>query len=314
LPGFKGHRQSVPGRPRRFEKSRSIATGGNLLILPKSDAERVASTMETKLRRKSRWQPALTVLALAACINAASAEESCLAGALEVHATGVADPRSIMLEDGRVLRLAGIETFALLAPDAGGAEAALVSRLGALIKGTPLYAVLFAEETDRYGRFPAMIAAGGRLIQETLTREGLAIAYPGGEPLPCSDRILAAEEEARRARRGYWIEPLPQAWPEALSSRIGRFAIFEGRVVSVGNRRDRTYLNFGRRWATDVTAEIEAADREGFGGEAALSDLAGRRVRIRGYLEEKAGPMVVVRSPLQIELIGSGTVVDGVSP
>jgi hypothetical protein len=72
-------------------------------------------------------------------------------------------------------------------------------------------------------------------------------------------------------------------------------------VVSVGNRRTRTYLNFGGRWAEDVTVEIEARDRDRFGGELGLADLAGWRVRVRGYVEERQGPLIIVRSPMQIE-------------
>jgi hypothetical protein len=242
---------------------------------------------------------------------AASAAEPCLAGAMEVRATAIADPRSLMLADGRVLRLAGIESFALLAADADAAEAALADRLAALLDGASLSARLLSEDADRYGRFPALVAHGTELLQEIVAHEGLAIAYAAGDTLPCFDRILSAEEEARRARRGFWTgEPLPEARPEALGSHIGRFAIFEGMVVSVGNRRNRTYLNFGRHWSTDVTAVIEAADREQFGGEAALAALTGRRVRIRGFLEESGGPMVMLRSPLQMQPIEA----NGVSP
>jgi micrococcal nuclease len=75
-------------------------------------------------------------------------------------------------------------------------------------------------------------------------------------------------------------------------------------VVSVGNRRTRTYLNFGGRWTEDVTVEIEARDRERFGGEAGLAALSGWRVRVRGYVEERRGPAIILRSPLQIEKLG----------
>ena len=72
-------------------------------------------------------------------------------------------------------------------------------------------------------------------------------------------------------------------------------------MVSVGNRRTRTYLNFGGRWTRDVTVEVEARDRERFGGEPGLTAFSGWRVRVRGYVEERRGPAVMLRSPLQIE-------------
>jgi hypothetical protein len=94
---------------------------------------------------------------------------------------------------------------------------------------------------------------------------------------------------------------------------VGRFAIFEGRVISVGARRTLTYLNFGLRWSEDVTVAIEARHRARFGGEARIADLTGRRVRIRGFVEERAGPMVAVTTPMQVEVLGEPTPDDEVA-
>jgi hypothetical protein len=62
-------------------------------------------------------------------------------------------------------------------------------------------------------------------------------------------------------------------------------------------------LNFGDVWSRDVTVEIVAEDRDRFGGEEALAGLAHSTVRVRGFVEEKGGPMAIVRSPMQIEVI-----------
>lgn len=237
-----------------------------------------------------------------------SAEESCLAGAIEAAAEDVPDPRSLELKDGRLVRLAGIEPFDLLRPEDGQAAAmALKERMEALVAGAPLAARFVAETPDRYGRRPAMIVVGDTLLQETLAFEGLAIAFASGDPLPCFRHILAAEQDARASGRGFWAGmPIPEANPAALAGHVGRFAIFAGEIMSVGNRSTRTYLNFGTYWRQDVTVEIAAADRERFGGEAALAALAGRRVRVRGYLEEKSGPMMQIRWPSQIEVLQDG--------
>jgi hypothetical protein len=212
----------------------------------------------------------------------------------------------VALQDGRVLRLAGIESFALLLRQGDEAEAALQRRLQALVAGRGVLVKLVAETGDRHGRLPALIAVGdGPLVQEVLAREGLAVAFATGDPTACFDNILAAEEGARAKREGFWsFFTIPLARPEALRPHIGRFAIFEGRVVSVGARRALTYLNFGLRWSEDVTVAIEARHRDRFGGEVRIADLAGRRLRIRGFVEERGGPMVAVNSPMQIEVLG----------
>jgi endonuclease YncB( thermonuclease family) len=222
---------------------------------------------------------------------------------ISAEARTVVDARAILLHDERIVRLAGIEPFSLLRPGLGEAVSQLERRMRAALTGRRLGIHLTSGEADRHGRFPALVALeDGTLLQELVAREGLAVAFATGEEIPCFERILAAEDEARRAGRGFWTRfELPWARPERLAPFIGGFTIFEGLVVSVGNRRTRTYLNFGGRWTEDVTVEIEARDRERFGGESGLAALSGWRVRVRGYVEERRGPAILLRSPLQIE-------------
>ena len=239
--------------------------------------------------------------------DSALAQLGCLTETMEATVTEVVDVRTLRLADGSLIRIAGIEPIGLLFDDAEEAvEAALKKRVAELTLEKVIAVQPLAEKTDRYGRTPAIVSASGALVQETLVREGLAVALSAEtDPLPCFERILAAEAEARRQRRGFWTgERLPEARPRALASRIGHFAIFEGDVASVRNRRARTYLNFGDVWSADVTAEIEADDREPFGGELALEQLAGKRVRLRGFIEERGGPVIALSSPMQLEILG----------
>lgn len=257
-------------------------------------------------RRLAGWRGFVVGFLAVASLQAARADPSNCRG--EIAEAGVVEAvgaRALRLKDARTLKLAGIELFDVLLPDARDAGAKLQGRLLALVDDGALRFRLLATEADRYGRLPALVWVDGRMLQEVFAREGLAVAFANGA-LPCFDRIMAAENAARRAERGFWKgERLPWAVPSALVSRIGHFAIFEGRVLSVGNRPSRTYLNFGRRWTQDVTAEIAAESRDSFGGEAALAALAGKRVRVRGFLEEKGGPMVVLGSPAQLEVLDS---------
>ena len=253
-------------------------------------------------------------LALAAgCLGAwapgsdsARAQIACLAGTTEGSVSEVVDSRTLKLADESTIRLAGIEPIGLLLEEPNPVEPALRQRIGELVQGGAIGVQRLSEDPDRYGRIPAMVTVDRALLQEMLLREGLAVVFAGSETtLPCFDRLLAAEIEARGERRGFWRESrLPEARPRELAPRIGHFAIFEGDIASVRNRRARTYLNFGDVWSADVTAEIEADDRESFGGELALEHLAGKRVRLRGFIEERAGPVIVLKSPMQIEVLG----------
>jgi hypothetical protein len=68
--------------------------------------------------------------------------------------------------------------------------------------------------------------------------------------------------------------------------------------------RGRLYLDFGRVWKNDVTATIEGKAKALFAA-AGIDPLAlkGRRVRIRGWLTSRDGPVVALGSPEQIEVL-----------
>jgi hypothetical protein len=246
--------------------------------------------------------------------STAAGASACIAGPwIVIESASVTDARTIVMDDGRAVRLAGLESLAALARDpktADALDARLAARLAQLLAATPLRIRVLPGRPDRHGRQYAFIMAGDELLQEHLINAGLAVFMPGSLPGEdgdaCARRLLALEAAARLARRGKWSDPgffVAAARPDALSSQFGHFVIFQGIVQSVGTRRDRTYIDFGRQWRSDVTIEITAARRRYFGGEAAFERLAGKSVRVRGYLQEKAGPMVLVRHPAQIEVL-----------
>jgi endonuclease YncB( thermonuclease family) len=254
--------------------------------------------------RASRICFVFAMAALGALIGTAHAAPDCFKAVESASGTEAVDARTLRLADGRDLRLAGIEPFSLLLDTSEVADAKLAARLAALGDGAQLSVATLGKTPDRYGRLPALVAVGEALVQETLVKEGLALAFANGEALPCFDRILSAEAEARDARRGFWNEvEIPGATPDALAARIGRFVIFQGTVLSVGTRPATTYLDFGRRWSEDFTVEIPERSRAAFGGAAELEKLAGSRIRARGFLVEKSGPMLEVRSPAELEVL-----------
>ena len=226
--------------------------------------------------------------------------------AAPIVVTGVEDARTLLLRDGTRLRLAGIEPAAAFLGDP--ADDPLPARLATLAEGQALRVRAVADKPDRHGRVPALLFLdGGDLLQERLAAEGIAIVFATEPDLPCLEDIRAAERAARRNRAGAWrtAGPLPAGDPDAVAARTGRFAILEGRVVSVGNRYSATYLDFGRSWSSDVTVRIDRADRKSFGGEEALSALEGRDILVRGYVVSGGGPLIQARSPAAIEILAT---------
>ena len=89
--------------------------------------------------------------------------------------------------------------------------------------------------------------------------------------------------------------------------RLGRltqtYQLVEGRL-SVGEGAGRVYLNFARDWKSDFTISVARKDASAFQAEGIdLKALAGKRVRVRGWVIWRNGPMIEATQPEQIEIL-----------
>jgi hypothetical protein len=213
----------------------------------------------------------------------------------EGRVAAIEDPRTLRLADGRLIRLVGVEWGV---PDAAAREA-----LAGLVLGRPVNLktapAKTAGTTDRYGRIHAFPVVNGSEtpIQYALLDRGLAVTGTRiGDPA-CAKALLVRERAARTARLGIWGSGdyrLHQADdPAAILQDLGRFAIVEGRVLSVRESGNTVYVNFGRRWSDDFTVTIAKRAEPGFVSDGlSPRSLAGRVVRVRGVIEERGGPWI----------------------
>lgn len=230
-----------------------------------------------------------------------------------VAVAAVMDGRTARLADGRELRLAAIE----IPPETKNAEAARAARqaLAALIEGREVVVQRIGPGADRYGRLVAhafVSSTSGeppRWVQETLLAQGFArVAAQVGDST-CAAVLLAAEATARDGGLGLWAHShylvRHAETPREILAERGRFAVVEGKVVSVRESGGIIYVNFGRRWSDDFTVTVPKRRERAFAAAGLeLRKLAGRRVRIRGYVEERGGPWIEAMSPEQIEVAG----------
>ncbi len=64
------------------------------------------------------------------------------------------------------------------------------------------------------------------------------------------------------------------------------------------------YVNFGRRWTRDFTVTILKRQQRIFAAAGVdPKRLEGRRIRVRGWIEQRGGPIVAAETPEQIEVI-----------
>lgn len=205
----------------------------------------------------------------------------------------------IALEDGRTVRLAGLDAHTGEQTALPAGSAVVLKRVGA------------APQTDRYGRLVAHVFTvedgAERWLQADLVRRGLARVARVGDAA-CARVLLSEEEKARSAQLGLWSEPVyvitkAEDVADLLRSR-GRFALVEGKVLSVRESGGTIYVNFGRRWTEDFTVTIAKRNERAFTAAGLQpKSLAGRNVRIRGWIEERGGPWVEAARPEQIEVV-----------
>jgi hypothetical protein len=282
-------------------------------------------------------------IALLACLTfvlpvttAARANNPCGRAATDQGRVAAVDEHGeIVLADGRRLRIAGI-----LITEA--APSLVRARLASATEGE-LHFHALSTKPDRWGRINAQVLlpeapapqaerniqpaalgdAGAAMdlrgespytLDEWLVDRGQARVAPGlfspEPPAACLRFLLGREDLARRAGRGTWqgaataIRPADD--PQAILADAGRFALVEGVVASVGERKRVTYLNFGTEWTRDFTVTILKNSRTRL-AQAGLvvADLKGKRVRVRGLVEDSRGPLIEVIASEQIEVVGA---------
>ncbi|MFG1479447.1 thermonuclease family protein [Xanthobacter sp. V4C-4] len=227
-----------------------------------------------------------------------------------VRIGGVAPDGSLTLDDGRRFVVENIVVPTRLEPVDGLAEAAARAGMAA-VEGHPV--LVSGTATDRHGRTVGQArltaAVEGRVdLAAVLVAAGAAYATGDG---PCAAALLAVEAEARGAGRGLWKRAgaVAAAGDERdMARRRGLHAVAEGRILAVGVRRDRTYLNFGETWRRDFTVMVRTSDFAtilGHGQDPAM--LRGALVRVRGVVREQGGPAIMVQSQAGIERLGERT-------
>jgi endonuclease YncB( thermonuclease family) len=216
----------------------------------------------------------------------------------EGRVSAIIDPRTFRMDDGREVRLAGIETIANTAT------------LSALIAGRDVTLRGETDAPDRYGRQPAFVFAdsAGTPVQSLLLSQGDALVSGAIADKACAAELAAAEAAARGAKRGIWANPAViknAESPGDILTRIGQFTVIEGKVLSVRQAGAVTYINFGRRWTRDFAVTISRRVMPTF--EAAgisLKSLENKRIRVRGFIEARGGPRIEALLAGQIELAG----------
>jgi endonuclease YncB( thermonuclease family) len=254
--------------------------------------------------RSSAARPACAVSFLVlACSGPASAADCLFEPQGEGRVAAVIDGRSFRLDDGREIRLVGIE-------QAGTDKAGNRAALSAIAGGRDVTLHGENDSPDRYGRQGAFVFVTGseQSVQSELLRRGEALVSSDISEKNCAAALAAAEGTARDAKLGIWEQATAIKNAESsgdILAAIGHFTVVEGKVLSVRQAGATTYLNFGQNWTRDFAATISRRIIPVFENAGLRpKSLENRRIRVRGVVSSRGGPRIELLRVGQIEVLG----------
>ncbi len=221
-----------------------------------------------------------------------------------VRLAGIDAAGDPVLADGRNLRLVG------LAPRQDAAEAERFRTALQPFRERTLELAITGER-DRWGRWPARLylpadAPGGQRQDVALLLQRSGAALPLAEPaaLGCVDQAAPIRQAATSTHLASASIAVDGHDLAAVKAQEGRYVRLEGRIASVGERSQRTYLNFSRRpgeAASIVVSRSLWRELKGAGWTAA--GLGGKRLRAYGVLAGRGGLLLEATSRAALELI-----------
>lgn len=202
----------------------------------------------------------------------------------------VIDGDTVLLEDGRKVRIIGVNTLEINARhelDQYWAKAATtaVQKLADKQRVTMTHE---ADSLDRHGRVLAHIQTpDGIDVGRYLIEQGLALAIAVGRNTLCAENNSMVEQNARAQGVGIWKQA--GNWlliEDELRSKKRGFHVVRDQVdaIQVRGKHNRLFLKNGLivKIAATLTAKNDA-DRNW------LESLQGKTVEVRGWLSGKAG-------------------------
>jgi endonuclease YncB( thermonuclease family) len=204
---------------------------------------------------------------------------------------------ALILADGRSLRLEGIRL-----PLTDSSVHALAA-LRAMALAGPVNFTAAAPQKDRYGRIRVQ-AIGRQWLQVALLEQGLARVQISPDRSECAPDLYEAEAAARARHAGIWALPVYAVrTPQTLKGATGSFQLVEGQVSNIGHADGRTFIDFDAPGRRLFTAVVGAQSRRAF-RDFDFDELSGRRVRVRGIVQDYRGrPEIILSNPFQIELL-----------
>jgi hypothetical protein len=186
-----------------------------------------------------------------------------------------------------------------------------------LNKPVTIYAFHEVEEDQvKYGvPYAHIVTTKGIWVQQDLISKGLAWALCTATSPQTVEVLKQAEEKARVDQVGFWKDPAYAVkTPQNIRDYINSYQIVEGTIVGVNVRSNigLVYFNFGKNWKNNFTVkflngpEFKSLSENPTTGElspSGMKEWKGRTVRVRGWVVDQNGPMIVLTHKEQLDLL-----------
>ncbi len=245
-------------------------------------------------------QPAVPVATMACTLEPGS-----------THVVARVEPSgSLILDDGREVVLMGALLATPPQPENGPNPA-----LRALLEGRPVELAFAGRRFDRYGRLLAHVfvrTGEQRLwVQGHLIEAGLARAYALPGHTTCLVELITHEQRARQRASALWgqahFQDRDVSDARALLRYRDTFQSVVGRVENVVKVRGETVLIFTAEGLSGFNVTIPRPARASTSGLKSWSDLRGKTVRVRGWVDQRRGPAITLNDAREIEVLHEST-------
>lgn len=225
----------------------------------------------------------------------------------------VIDGQTILMKDGKIVRLSGIFYPFVTGKDSDGSMVRAKQKLERVLPENTevmLYQTRYEDKgrINRMGHQLAHLAVKktGEWVNGAMVAYGYAYALTDLDNPQMVGQLYAAERLARKESRGLWAEGSDYGLltPVTAHEGDGTFRVVEGVVTKASTSSNHLYLNFGDDWRQDFTVKVTSAQRRVLSKRGIdPMTLSGHTVLVRGWLREWNGPYMELESIDQLEVL-----------
>lgn len=229
---------------------------------------------------------------------------------LELTTVGVVEkivkPDTVRLTNGKIFKLDNIR-IPLQIDDIAIKyleETILNKKVGFYILGEDPVA-----RADRFGHtLSHLVTEDGKWIQAQMVSRGMAWVSGGPNSRDLVLPLYKYEDLARTQGLGMWSLPEFAIRDNDTISEgtYNSFQVYQGKLKAIRTKGDYVFFNFGDNPQTDFTLSFNKKDIKPFKMRSGTHsytpvELVGHTLRVRGWVEENGGPMMVLEYPEQLE-------------